>query len=58
MNGYILFIEGKGYLRDPDAETITKDQAQAYVFYHRDEAEDTAENWYGADVISVYREES
>jgi hypothetical protein len=57
MNAYIVFVEDEGYLLDPDDETFTEVPAQAYPFYHRDEAESEAEMWYGAEVIPVQRED-
>jgi hypothetical protein len=60
MSGYIVVVQGEGYLRDPDMEdmeTLTPVLADAYVFYHRDEAESAAENWCEAAVVAVHREE-
>jgi hypothetical protein len=53
MNGYTVYVDGGGYILDPDEESFTQSIASAYVFYYRDEAEDAAENWLGAEVIPV-----
>jgi hypothetical protein len=55
MSGYILYVDGAGYLRDPDPdeESFTQEPAQAYVFFYRDEVEEAAENWRGAVVIPM-----